>query len=136
MKQHLRTFANWKLNESYEMGATPESGNIIKRLIAEVDKAVNADDWREANRTLREFIESNERELAQADGTEVITALEPWYDTYKDDWKADAEEFQEDDPLAGDIEDEGSFNFNDEEEAPSGEDENELDLDAEEDDWD
>lgn len=132
MKQHLRTFANWKLNESYEMGAGPKDGDIIKQLIAEVDKAIGVSDWREANRALRAFIEENEKALAQADGTEVIVALEPWFDTYKDDWQADAADFQEDDPLtSGDVE---SFEF---EEEPENElKDTDIDVTPDEPDWD
>ena len=117
MRQHLRNFDNWKLNESYDMGAAPsESDDIVKRLIAEVDKAVALENWIEANRTLRDFVKDNEQELAKADGTEVLTALEPWYDTYNKDWESDAAEFSEEDPLSKSDE----FEFDDEAETGGG----------------
>ena len=112
--QFLRSFENWKLNESfdnYEFGAAPaeeaDANNVVKALIEEVDKAIKLEDYRDANDMLKEFVENNKAALAKANGHQVITALEPWYDTFHGSWEAQEQKFKEEDPLlqADDVED-------------------------------
>lgn len=136
-KQFLRGFENWKLNESYDMGAAPE-GDVVKALIDEVSKVVEFNDYREANDSLRAFVEDYRSELMDADSNEIIVALEPWYDTFHEGWEAQEARFKEENPLmqADDIEDEDlDLDLGGDEDTPEDTEGDLFGGDDDEDDW-
>ena len=99
--KYIQSFKKYVLNEA---ALGQPMVDLLKS--ASID-STKMNDYFEANKFLSNFISDNQEELSEANGNEVIDALEPWYDRWHEDWE------QTEEPTATEIETGDSFETDD-----------------------
>ncbi len=79
--KYIKSFGKYnKINEA-------ASGGIIGALKGAAIESTNMNDYFEANRFLSKFISDNQEEISEANGNDIVSALEPWYDQWHEAWE-------------------------------------------------